>query len=162
MTAKKSGPVNIGDMLRELEIRWNAEAARLVEITKQIEALKQIQAGHLTYIDQITRLFHNIQADFPTIKLPKLVLPLQIRFIANPNLTIGGAMEMLLIEHGPMTQRDLIDALKKGGMRISSQNPHVIVANAVKRDARNRFKRLNDGRVALRDLFSILLARRTH
>lgn len=149
MSPKEPQPFNTEFMIAELARGWYTNVAKLKELVTQIALLKQAQDMILDQIDKSTRLLHDIRDEYPKIKAPILVLPLELRFVANPNLTIGDAIEMLLIEHGPMMQREIIDALKKSGMRMSSKNPHVVVANAVKRDAKNRFKRLNDGRVAL-------------
>lgn len=69
----------------------------------------------------------------------------------HSHMTIGDAVEALILNEGAQTQTELIKKVKAAGIRVSEKAPYVVIGNAIRRDSRKRFKILNDGRVDLRN-----------
>ncbi len=68
----------------------------------------------------------------------------------SSSMSLGDAVEALLRKEGPSFQKDIIEAIREAGIRLSEKAPYVVIGRIVKHDSKNRFKILKDGRVALR------------
>ncbi len=149
MGKKTTDNYSIDGVINELSIRWGEDMSKLVDVLEKIETLENVRNMLLTEINEIIRILQEAKVNGLDIEIPNLVIPLKFRFSITPNLTIGDAMEMLLLEEGSLHQKEIISKLKEYGFELNSKNPHIIIANAIKKDSRERFRRLNDGRVSL-------------
>jgi hypothetical protein len=141
--------ISTDDLLQELARRWNNNLQKITVLNTTIVSLTDERNSLIDEMQSTSKLFSTIRKERPDVKLPELIVPVNFNFAANPNLSIGDAMEMLLRERGPLTQRQMIDAIHEGGLHINSKHPHIVMANAIKRDAKKRFVRLKDGKVGL-------------
>jgi hypothetical protein len=76
-----------------------------------------------------------------------LLIPFELKFTHPPSL--GDLIEEFLMEHGASSKDELVAFLQKEG-RLNTKNVPVVLANALKRDTKNRFK-IKDGKVFLNE-----------
>lgn len=126
---------------------WNKLTKDLAELNKEFDRLKLHKGFLLVQLQTVLESIKRLKETEPHLKFPELEIPPELLF--SPDMTIGDAMEIMLKERGPLTQREIINLLGPTDIRISKSNPHVVIANTIRKDKRNRFRRLKDGRVAL-------------
>jgi len=66
------------------------------------------------------------------------------------NTKLGDAISAILLEHGTLYQRNILEQLRKHGVPISPNNPYQVLGNTLKNDKRKRFVILGNRRIALR------------
>lgn len=71
--------------------------------------------------------------------------------VEGPNAAIGDAMEDILLNREALTTREIIDLLRARSVGISLRNPRIVIANTIKQDKNQRFVRLKDKRIALKE-----------
>ena len=130
----------IKDTVELLKRNWE-------QISRELYATKaEISKLELRHRDLISQL-EGLLKTFDVLKhRPKgLMIPPELRF--KPDSTLGDSIEQVLAEFGPLTRKALLETLQSAG-RLQSKNPRVVLANALKRDTKNRFE-VNDGKVSL-------------
>jgi hypothetical protein len=130
----KTKPIN-----NALKTGWEQLSFQLSEINFELANLERKKAGILAGLKGILASLDTVPKDW--------IIPPEIRF--HDKATIGDALELVLRERGALSQREIIDTLLGMRFPLNPKHPHVVIANAVLKDRRKRFKRLKDGRVAL-------------
>ena len=139
------------DVTPEFLAKWFQQlSSEYIGINTQIQSLSDRKRVILENFGIIVELIRRWKEENPKRKLPKLVLPPGVEYRLNPKATIGDAMEMILKKRGALPRKQLIDLLLKTGIEMSRKNPQVVVSNAIKRDAKQRFIVLDDRKVTLR------------
>ena len=75
---------------------------------------------------------------------------LEVKPTRGANARLADVIEAVLQESGPLEVNELISRLRGRDVRLSLSNPRNVVVNTVNRD-KERFGRLADGRIALRE-----------
>lgn len=136
-------------LLQELAKRWEYNVQKVTVLNQQIAHLTEAKDLLFSEMRRTNDLFQTVSSHHPEVKLPALEMPLPFLFEINGDLSLGDAIALLIERRDPMTQREIIDLLRQAGYRLNRKNPHVVVANAIRRDARKRFVRCADGKIAL-------------
>ena len=126
---------------------WKKAVKELAGLNKDLDRLRVQKYLQLFHLESLLENINRLKEIEPQLKSPKLEIPPELLF--KPNTTIGDAMEIMLKQRGQLTQREIIDWLHEAKVRISERNPHVTIANVIRKDRKQRFRRLKNGRVAL-------------
>jgi hypothetical protein len=125
-----------------LNKEWQRMSKDLVEVNHLIRTHQANKAALLNHMDGLLSAFNALGAK-PQTAIPEELQP-------GKEVSIGDAMEKLLLRHnGEMQKKDILAELRNVGV-LTSKNARIILANAIKRDARTRFIPMQDGRVILR------------
>ena len=129
-------------------IKWfNDNIERIKQIDIELEKLNAERGENLYNLKLVLEVMKRIRAE------GKKTLPLNVppSLISDPRYksTIGDAMEVILKEKGALRRREIIELLKQGGNLLKTKNPHIVIANAIKRDGKRRFIKLADKRIRL-------------
>jgi hypothetical protein len=127
---------NIKGLIEELKV-----------LNERIELLQEEKTFLLKSVKTYLESRNNLRKLHPDIKVEDLQLPSKL--LIGANTKIGDAIESILLEHGSMTRKDLLDLLRKSEVRISPKNPRVVLFNAIIKDTKKRFRMLKDGKVEL-------------
>jgi hypothetical protein len=132
-------PKDVIDLLLK---RWQTAAKEREKIELEILELEKRKSELLI---QQRGLLHAFDAlgERP----PEIVIPPEL--FLESRTSIGDVMESLIREHGPMTKADLITELQKVG-KVKTKNARTLLANAIKRDGKDRF-RVENGKVVLNE-----------
>lgn len=109
------------------------------------EKFSKDQKRRYELIEQLKTLLKTFEiiGEFPdNFVIPKELLP-------ERRGTIGDFIETILDEYGALTRPEIEVYLRQRNVSIGIENARIIIANAIKRDARCRFKILENGKVAL-------------
>ncbi len=110
--------------------------AQISALDEKIESLKLVQ-----------NVFNRVP---PTKPQPQATLVF-VSPSSGPNATIGDAMADILTEaKKPLPKDEIVERIRLRGVGISLKNPKIVLAIAIKRDKKQRFVALEDGRVALK------------
>ena len=127
---------------------WKKGVKELAGLNKDLDRFRSQKQLLLFHLESLLESIIHLKETEPQLKFPKLEIPPELLF--SQNTTIGNAMEIMLKQRGPLTQREIIDWLREAKIRISERNPHVTIANAIRKDKKKRFRKLKDRRVALK------------
>jgi hypothetical protein len=121
------------------------EKLRLVQT--RLDELEALKKDHLSNMEALLKTLDLLKA-----RPADLFVPPEIKYKAE---SIGDVMEQAIHKLGPMPKAELIAELHKAG-KIGGKNTRVILANAIKRDAKKRFI-VREGKVTLTDEWGKLL-----
>jgi hypothetical protein len=139
------------EFIKSLVKEYKESRQELRLITDKINTLtrqKNIEVEKLALICRARDMFleNGMVSGFP--ELP--VIP-EVELLNNPQPTIGDFIEKILKESGTMTSTEIRCKLLEANVPISKTNARIVVFNAIRRDKRNRFTVLKDGKIALRN-----------
>jgi hypothetical protein len=121
---------------------WRVVRNDLRMVKHEIEQLEYRKQLLLTQLDGMLKTF-DVLGERPA----DLEIPPELRF--KPKITIGDAMEKVLLERGPLPKKELIEILTQGQVIKNPKNSRILIANAVSKDGRKRFRITQDGKVEL-------------
>lgn len=122
---------------------WDVVCQDLRQANYELEQAQWRKARAVERLDGMVKTFDALG------ERPKdLFIPPELRF--KQGTTIGNAMQTILRERGPLPRNELMKILLDGHVITNRKNARVLLANAIKRDGRNRFSVTQDGRVELR------------
>lgn len=136
-----------GDKKREEELA-NLRM-RLAMTNAKIETLQKHRSAILRQIRKVFRPYSIEQPKDNDLVSTYLRMLMDEEGIVRSDMTLGDAMEKIIKEHGPQSQKDLIERIRAAGIRLSERNPYISLGAAIRNDAKKRFVRV-EGRVALR------------
>ncbi|MGA9363777.1 MAG: hypothetical protein WBW16_05345 [Bacteroidota bacterium] len=138
--------------LRKLMNTAKQHIDRIKEIDDQIAKLRNERNQHVEAIGEINNVLRTVTKHFvPSAKLIDASEIAPGGFVAlKSDMTIGDAMEQILKVKKAATQKSIIEALTQAGIRISKNNPYIVLGNAIKRDGKKRF-RVENGKVLLNE-----------
>lgn len=118
-------------------------------INVEIRELQRQKGETLARLGALLGIYKYLKEKYPSMSLPTINIPPELRFNLGVNTKIGDAVEIVLSERGALTQREIIELLREANVRLSLKHPHIVLANTMKRDKAKRFKKLKDGRITL-------------
>ena len=131
---------SVKDTVKVLSRNWGTINEELFNINKNLIKLSRRKAELLSQLDGLLRTF-DVLGERPD----NLIIPPELEH--KPEASIGDIMEKILRDDGPLTKSALIERLQKYE-RLNTKNARVILANAIKRDGRQRFA-VENGKVSL-------------
>jgi len=121
----------------------NKHKREYMMISQQIASLRAKQAQMNKEMDEFIATMSKVSG-ITKERLQKDLLGVQFSLIG---MSIGNAIEAIILSDGPQKQKALIDRMRAEGVKISTSSPYSVLKNAILRDKRKRFKVLEDGRV---------------
>jgi len=143
---------NLEEAIAERMTYYGTLFDNLQVINKEIAGQQALKNHTLDLMKSTLDDLSTIQKTFPSLDVPIMPLPPELQFPLGVNTKIGDAIESILKRNGSMRRPALLKLLQVSGIPINPNAPHTVIANAIKRDTKKRFKILKDGRVALQRL----------
>lgn len=120
----------------------------LNDIEQQIKQLEAQRSNILTMLRTVINTLKSLQKDNPSSILKDLDIPSSLRF---ENVSVADAIELMLNEFGDLNRPEIVEKLREAKFPMSEKNARIVIANAITRDAKKRFKVLKDGKVRLEE-----------
>ena len=135
MTTKK-------DMIKLLSKNWEQINSRLSALTDE---LKKVQKERYELIAQLSGLLKTFEVlgEHPS----NLIIPAEL--VPKRKGRIGDFIENILEKYGTLTRSEIEVYLRQMNINVSLEHARIVVANAIKRDAKRRFVELEDGKIGL-------------
>ena len=135
---------------KDMALWFESNVIELKMLDREIEKMYAARKKLINNLTLVADAFKRLRDEVPDISLPNLELPPELA--ANPRyaVTVGDSVEALLKQHGPMSRKDILRLVQESGVKISENNPFVVLSNAIKRDPKNRFVTLKNRKVDLR------------
>ena len=130
----------IKDTVKVLSKNWETISFELYGVNGNLAKLSRRKAELLSQLEGLLKTF-DIIGERPD----NLIIPPELEH--KPAVSIGDIIEKAIRDNGPLTRTQLLEHLRKYE-RLNTKNARVILANAIKRDVRNRFPEKN-GKVFL-------------
>jgi|SRR5208283_2157160 len=130
------------DNFKQLSNKWQRLAAELSNISAKANDLQSRRYEVIGELNGLLKKFE-MMGTFPD----NFVIPQEL--VINPKVTIGDFIEVILKEYGTLKRSEIEVYLRQRNAHVSLENARIVIANAIKRDTRCRFKVLKDGRVSL-------------
>jgi len=131
------------DTIALLKKNWGTIAFELNTTDGEIRKLQARKAVLLSQLDGLLKTF-----DLLKQRPDDLIIPVELR--SNRKVTIGDFIEGILQEYGELTRAEIEVYLRQRNVGMNLKNARIIIATAIKRDGKERFKVLENGKVTLR------------
>lgn len=130
------------ELIAGLKENWDVVYRDLFWAAEQLRELQLRKERLLSQLDGMLKTF-DVLGERPA----DLRIPPELEF--GTKMTIGDAMEKVLKERGPLPKAELMEVLLKGKVLTNRKTSRILLANAITRDGRKRFKVTEDGKVEL-------------
>lgn len=128
--------------IETLKTSWNETCRDLFVANRDVRVSQERKRVLLDQLDAMLKVFDVLGGRPEGLRIPP-----ELQF--KPDITIGDAMEKVLAERGALPKKELIEILTQGQVIKNPKNSRILIANAITRDGRKRFKVTEDGKVAL-------------
>jgi hypothetical protein len=139
---QKAPSTKTKELIAGLKENWDVVYHDLWDVGEKLRDLQFRKARLVSQLDGLLKTF-DLLGERPT----DLRIPPELEF--GPKMTIGDAMEKVLKERGSLTKADLMEILLKGKVLTNRKTARILLANAITRDGRKRFRVTADGKVEL-------------
>jgi hypothetical protein len=139
---KKVTDGNTQELIDRLKDNWDALFMDLFQANHDLEQAQVRKARALEQLDAMLKTFDVLGGRPKDLRIPP-----ELEF--GPKMTIGDAMEKVLKERGSLSKAELMEMLLRGKVLTNRKTSRILVANAITRDGRKRFKVMSDGKVQL-------------
>jgi hypothetical protein len=131
------------DTVALLNKNWEQISFELRKLNDDLSKAQRRKAELLSQLDGLLKTF-----DLLKQRPADLIIPPELR--PNRKVTIGDFIEGILQEYGELTRAEIEVYLRQRNVGMNLTNARIIIATAIKRDARQRFRVLENGKVTLR------------
>lgn len=138
------------DSIKLLTKNYEGLLERIKGLGQTIGHMEQERTELLAQMDALLITMQFLKKQNPSLKLPEMEIPPEIKFNTRGIVTLGNAIESILRERGELSRLEILEELRKQNFEIKSKNARIVLANAIKRDSRKRFIETENGKIALR------------